>query len=126
MNLVPHTDVYSNAALVVYEHMITIHREVQVVWRRDFSIYNVLLVINRYCTLVFFFTQAITPMFDSPVSTILSAGSGCALIISRSFSATEVSTRNFFRLINMTLNTILQSLQNRQRICRWEPDGSRT
>ena len=84
MNSASHSDVYSNVALVVYEHIITIHREIQVVWRRGYSMYSVLLVINRYCTLVFFIAQTITPMFNSPVSTILTVESGYTLTISRS------------------------------------------
>ncbi|KAI0092856.1 hypothetical protein BDY19DRAFT_903594 [Irpex rosettiformis] len=44
-------------ALVVYEHIITFEREVQVVWRREFSIYSVLLLVSRYCTLLFFFVD---------------------------------------------------------------------
>ena len=42
-----------NVALIVYEHLITILQEYQVIWRRKISIPKVLFVINRYGLLTF-------------------------------------------------------------------------
>ena len=42
----------TNTALVVFEHLITIDREIEVFWKQKFSIAKALFIINRYLILL--------------------------------------------------------------------------
>ncbi|KAI0337148.1 hypothetical protein BDW22DRAFT_1349368 [Trametopsis cervina] len=52
------TTTFINAALfalAVYEYAITLEEEIKCVWRREFTLPGVLLIINRYCILAYTF-----------------------------------------------------------------------
>ncbi|KAI0092855.1 hypothetical protein BDY19DRAFT_990532 [Irpex rosettiformis] len=63
------TSVIINVALlafVVYEHAITFEKEIEVVWRHRFSVYSILLLVNRYCILAY----TILGVISSTIATV--------------------------------------------------------
>ena len=58
-------------AFIVYEHVITIAREIQCVWQRRWTGVSVLLVCNRYLALLLGLLELVDAFPEHAVSTML-------------------------------------------------------
>ncbi|KAI0763245.1 hypothetical protein BC629DRAFT_1543695 [Irpex lacteus] len=99
-------------ALVVYEHLITLEQEIEVVWRHQFSVYRVILLINRYCILAYTIIGVINQVFSFNCNVLagLTAGLMIALLLVvtllAAIRAFAISTWRYRILIAVSICTL--------------------